>query len=150
MLAIVLIGIPGSGKSTLSGQIVEASSGNLLPLSLDHFRQVVNGDENDNSNFFKVKKAFNQSLRNAKQDVIIDNTNCKTSYRKNICGQLKSLGYTDIVGLVVECTVEQSLRNQKNRERKVSREVVGRMYHNLSHYPPSLEEGFTSIHYIEG
>lgn len=144
---IVLVGIPGCGKSTFAD--ILCRNGNVVRLSSDEIRKELFGDESfqsDNNRVFNTLYERAELLLKANISIVIDATNLKKSLRRyafDICpvGVRKiALYYTPDVELCKE-------RNA-TRERKVPDEVIERMAKQFE--TPTTDEGFDEVMCLNG
>lgn len=131
-----MIGIPGSGKSTIANQIP-----NAVIISSDAIRKELYGAEEIQGNgkqvFDLVYKRISEELTKG-HDVVFDATNLTPKARKAV------FRFTAEHIAVFVCTgLDDCLKRNAARERKVSEEVIYRMYNNLIY--PRRAEGFKTI-----
>jgi len=126
---LILIGVPGSGKSTWSTNFIKENS-KWVRINRDDFRFMLKGVPVCDH---KVEKLINDLQYNALLssldagfNVIIDNTNLKESY---INGFLKIDGdKADIEFKIFDITLDEALERNLTREKKVDADVVTKMY----------------------
>ena len=139
----ILIGPPGSGKTTFKNKILSAHP-DLVYISPDEVRGEVNGDENDQSNSSKVfaivYQRLIQSLSEGK-NVIYDATNCRSNYRRKIISVVKDYA-NSIYGIIFDTPLAVCLARNNDRDRVVPEHVIEQMYLSLRRYPPNTFEGF--------
>lgn len=134
----VMIGIPGSGKSTFVKEHPEMNV--VCP---DEIRQELFGDAENQEQGRKVFQiAFNRArkLLDAGQDVIFDSTNVRRKYRKDY---FKKFPDVSKVAVFVNTSIDECKRRNAGRDRKVSDAVIDRMAENLN--PPTSDEGWQEI-----
>jgi predicted kinase len=145
MRVTVLIGVPGSGKSTWA-----ASAGKTI-LSSDNLRKLLSGDETNqaihNEVFRTMRFLLRERLRLGQEQTIIDATNIRRKDRKPF------LRIAERFGAVAEAVFfdvprQVALVRNASRSRRVPEAVVDRMILRLQR--PSKEEGFTRIRTITG
>lgn len=134
---MLLIGAPGSGKSTMREQLV-AQYPNLKVISMDDRRKELTGNANDQSKNSEVfswqQKEFRKAME-ARQNTLLDATNCTRKLRKVLWsiarenGALCSAVYFDI-------KLETLLERNAKREKRVPDEVVKRFYNTLQSVLP--------------
>jgi predicted kinase len=128
---IILVGIPGSGKTTLAKKLVKEG---YLRLSADSIREELYGSENIQGNGNTVFKVFydrlEEAIKDATLDIVIDNTNTKTKYRAEILNRVDTLKYDHEFWLVNTPLCQCLIRN-KQRERYVPEEIIQRMFYSL-------------------
>lgn len=137
---IVLIGVPGSGKSTW------AASQKATVLSSDQMRLTLSGDETDQTIHGKVFAAMRYLLRQrlviGEQDTIIDATNIRRKDRKAWIQLALKFGARP-EAVYFNLSLEEALRRNRKRSRVVPEDVIRSMFSKLQ--PPGLDEGFTKI-----
>ena len=134
----VMIGVPGSGKSTFVKDHPEIDV--VCP---DEIRQELFGDAENQEQGNKVFQiAFNRArkLLDAGQDVIFDSTNVRRKYRKDY---FKKFPDVSKVAVFVNTSIDECKRRNAGRDRKVPDEVITRMAKNLN--PPTYDEGWQEI-----
>ncbi len=141
MQLIVMCGIPGAGKSTYVEKLREEGFEVICP---DDIRAELTGDPSDQSQNAKVFEIAYSRLENATEkgfDVVFDATNVSVKARKEVLKHCNT-GYTRIA--VAVCTsLDEALRRNCKRERKVPEEVIRRMAANFS--LPTEAEGFDKV-----
>ena len=120
----MMVGIAGSGKSTIAAQIA-ASTGALI-VSSDAIRREIYGDENCQADPGKIFNIVHQRIHKALlegKDVIMDATNLSCKRRMNF---LRDLNMPNVKKncIVVITTPEDIEERMKTRERKVPMSVV--------------------------
>ncbi len=150
-IAIIGIGIPGSGKTTILQELAAT-----LPATYvcpDDIRAQVSGGDPANHDFEETVWALAriralQALE-AKQHVIVDATFTRKERREEFAQLMREGGATQVIGAYAQVTQETArLRNQE-RERSVSEHILERKFRELTEHPPTLEEGFDAIVPIE-
>lgn len=131
-----MVGIPGSGKSTIANQIP-----NTVVVSSDAIRKELYGAEEIQGNgkqvFDLVYKRIGKELAKG-QDVVFDATNL-TPWTRNAVFRFTA----EHIAVFVNTSLDDCLERNAARERKVPEEVIYRMYHSLT--CPSKTEGFKTI-----
>mgnify|MGYP003296289761 CR=1 FL=1 len=147
---IMLIGIPGSGKTTYSKELKVKYDAEVI--SSDKVRQTYKGiDEKDV--FPTVYKLCIEELKEGR-NVIIDATHITPKVRKRSFDALDQYGINyEKVAIYIETSVEEcarrvEIRNQDPNELFLPVDVVYSYGNNI--IPPSKEEGFSEIHIIKG
>jgi predicted kinase len=140
---LMLIGLPGSGKSTWSA-LYKSKNPNTAIISSDAIREEVFGDVNDqthNAEVFEIMKTRTFDFLNSDIDVIYDATNLNSKRRINF---LKGLP-DNTIKIAVLFAVAFNLCKEQNemRERVVPEDVMNRMYKSFQ--IPSKYEGFSNI-----
>ncbi len=139
---ILLIGIPGSGKTTLSQKL---TSRGYTRLCADDIRGELFGDpiiQKDTEKVFalffeRLEKLFAEGL-----DVVIDNTNLNAKQRKPILDRAKTAGYDDVQLWLLDMPLNTCLERNKLRERIVPDEAIESCYRELGRAgKPRREEG---------
>ncbi|MDM9379573.1 AAA family ATPase [Chlorogloeopsis sp. ULAP01] len=144
---ILLIGLPGGGKSTLAKQLL-AECPQWRLVSTDAIRGLLFGNEATQGSWLliwrEIRRQFQQAIA-TDSTVIYDATNAQRRQRREIITIARDLGFTQIVGIWVDTPIWLCLARNKRRERQVPEDVIFRMYRQLRDAPPSLLEGLDSL-----
>ena len=145
MKAFVMVGAPGSGKSTAARKL--AKDYNAVIVCGDEIRRELYGDAANQGNWVEIHdKIVEQLEENVGKSVIVDGTHFNSSYRVGALLTLKTYGWKDITAYLVNPTLDQCLIQNSLRSRVVPRQVVISMHtklqKTLKHLP---NEGFTNI-----
>ncbi|MDJ0553235.1 MAG: AAA family ATPase [Microcoleaceae cyanobacterium MO_207.B10] len=143
----MMIGLPGSGKSTLAKKIIIRYPGYKL-ISTDVIRAQLFGDEAIQGSWLQVWQEVQQQFHQAVSQTslaIYDATNAQRRHRKEVIEFAKETGFSYIIGLWLDKSLELCLERNKQRSRQVPEEVIMKMYRQLSDAPPSCEEGLDEL-----
>lgn len=129
---IVMVGIPGSGKSTVSNKIKEKNPDYII-ISRDLIREKYpNYGYTKDEEYLITQlelRQINEEVSNG-STIIIDDTNCYLKIRK----KWEKIAFENDYKLlyhIIMCTPEKAMKNIENRDRKVPKEVIDRMYNVL-------------------
>lgn len=152
-LMIMLVGLPGSGKSTFAANIRikdVCDTTTFYPVihSSDAIREELYGNpsvQDDPQKVFNVlHKRIKDDLTNGK-DVVYDATNIskkrRIAFLDGLFPRIKCFPICVVMATLPEICIE----NNEKRERKVPPEVISRMLQ--SYNPPDLHEGFHTIEF---
>jgi predicted kinase len=140
MRVILLIGLPGSGKSTWAAQQ------NHVVLSSDQMRFVLCGDETNQTIHAQVFAALRYLLRERlklrQEATIIDATNLRRRDRRQF-RQIAREHEAEIEAVFFDVPFELALARNRSRQRVVPEEAMHRLAARLE--PPSEREGYSRI-----
>ena len=157
----MLIGLPGSGKSTWAKDILEGTnylyvnlssglSSNFKLFSSDNYREKLCGDVNCQDNNQKVFDTLYDDLIEYIKNggsAIYDATNINRKSRKTLLHRLQDLHIEDLIvqGVVFATPIEKCIERNNARDRKVPEEVIHSMACRFE--LPLTNEGFDDIVY---
>lgn len=140
---ILLVGIPGSGKTTYSKEYINLNS-NTIHLSSDSIRAELYGDESIQGNpaevFSLMQKRAIEALNDGK-DVIYDATNITRKDRSGIIGICPK--FAKIEAHIIWAPIETCIERDATRERTVGKEVIDKMLKRFQ--APFYDEGIDEI-----
>lgn len=131
--AYITVGIPGSGKSTIAKRIIQEDEFNtIVELNLDDIREELSGDASDQSVTLDAVKLRNERLHHILDnlgDVFISDTNCHADHLWDLMSIIRRKGieYHHILLIDMDVPVDECLRRNDIRERKVPSDVIYRM-----------------------
>lgn len=139
---VMLVGLPGSGKSTFAKN---ERFKDFVIHSSDEVRERLYGDEsiqgNNNEVFEVLKRELKENLKEGKS-VLYDATNLSYKRRKAFLQELKK--YPCIKSCILVATpYENVLQNNKSRKRVVPERVIKNMYTQID--VPGYYEGWDNI-----
>lgn len=143
---LMMIGIPGSGKSTVAQELIEDRD-DIVYLSSDELREELLNDVNDQSKngdvFVEMAKRTKEALKDGKH-VIYDATNVSRKKRKGLLQQLPK----DVkkVACFVVTDYKDVVRQNGERSRVVPEHVIERMYKSMQ--VPIYSEGWDAIRFF--
>lgn len=142
----LMVGLPASGKSTYSKQLVDE---NTILLSSDTIRKELLGKETDQTQNELVFTTLYSRAREAllsDKNVIIDATNVSVRDRKRV---LENFGDLSISrhAIVIQTPISECIKRDKQRARSVGAYVV-RKYARF-YQTPTKDEGFNKITFIQ-
>jgi len=137
---VVLVGLPGSGKSTW------AARGGYAVLSSDEIRGWLSDDVTDQSIHRRVyatqRYLLRQRLQLRRPCTFVDSTSLTIRDRRPYI-KMAGLHDADAEAVYFDIPLEVCLERNAQRQRKVPPEVIADMARRLQ--PPSIEEGFARI-----
>ena len=153
---IILIGIPGSGKSSFAQYLITQFPHCQL-ISTDQIRGRVFGNEAIQDNWMwvwrEISRELQQAIKNTSLGIIhttiYDATNYNIKQRQRIIKLAKALGFNQIIGVWLKTDLDLCLTRNKNRDRSVPEEVILQMNNQLQNSPPSLTDGFDDLIYLD-
>lgn len=144
---ILLIGLPGSGKSFLARQLVAECPYRQL-ISTDAIRAKIFGDESIQGPWIlvwqEVQRQFQQAVR-VTSEAIYDATNAERSARREALALARKTGFQRLSGVWLDVPVDICLQRNRQRSRQVPDEVIWRMNKKLCSCPPTLADGFDEL-----
>ncbi|ASC72168.1 hypothetical protein XM38_031220 [Halomicronema hongdechloris C2206] len=150
---ILLIGLPGSGKSTWAQQFVSQHPAYEI-VSTDAIRQQLFGDEAVQGSWPQIWRQLQHQLQQNvaairqghRQGTIYDATNVRRRHRRDAIALARHLGFDSITALWFDIPLAICLQHNQMRSRRVPDEVIERMHRQLQGAPPAHWEGFDAIH----
>jgi predicted kinase len=137
---VLLVGLPGSGKSTYFARR------GIQPLSSDLLRRLLLDRESDQSAqarvFRAVRYLLETRLRLGRKHNYVDATNLTRGERRPYFRLAKRYGYA-VRAIFFDVPLEVCRRRNRKRSRNVPETVMTRLARRLQ--PPTLEEGFARI-----
>jgi predicted kinase len=150
MDAFILVGAPGSGKSTYAGEIVLRENANII--SGDSIREELYGDASIQGVWTDIHDKIEEYVAESAErgiPVILDGTHYLASYRAEAITLLRSYGYTNITAVVIEASLAKCLAQNFKRKRHVPDYVIKSIHEKLQVSLKHIDsEGFSHINYI--
>jgi predicted kinase len=149
MKAFVMVGVPGSGKSTHS-ETLKTEYPDAVIICGDTIREQLYGDANIQGNWVEIHDKIVEALEdNVGRTIIMDGTHYRASYRKDALTLLQSYGYTDVDAVVINTPLADCLARNAARSRKVPEHVINKMFQSLQASLRGVDkEGFSVLQYI--
>jgi predicted kinase len=149
---ILLIGLPGSGKSSVAARLLQECPERRL-ISTDRIRAELFGDEAVQGPWLKVwkevEKQFQQTVQQISagmvQAAIYDATNVVRKQRREAIALAHSSGFNYITGLWLNPPLWVCLERNEKRDRQVPPPIILDMHRSLIGAPPALEEGMDRL-----
>jgi len=129
---ILMIGVPGSGKTTLAQKIAEKG---WKYINADSIRLELYGnaaEQGDKDEVFALFFTRLEELMLEGVDVIIDNTNLNPKQRKPILERCEKFGYADIQLWLLDIPLEICLERNRSRDRIVPEDIISNMFMELN------------------
>jgi len=142
---VMLVGIPGSGKSEVARKYEKKG---YKIHSSDELRRELYLDINNQNNNVKLFEILHKRIKNDLingENVVYDATNISYKRRKNFIESLNKIECSKIA-LVIATPFNECIKRDKERERSVGNQVIDRMYKSFS--MPSKMEGFNKINIL--
>jgi predicted kinase len=140
MRIVVLVGLPGSGKSTYLAQL------GVSGLSSDAIRNLLANDETDQTIHDRVFQTLRYLLRQrlaiGRPVTFIDATNLTVEERRPYIGIGKSYG-CQVEAVFFDVPLEVCRARNAQRQRVVPEDAMAKMSGKL--VPPDVEEGFSRV-----
>ena len=147
--AIILIGPPGSGKSTFAEQLLDIYPEKLVLISPDAIRKELNTEHGHKEvEVFRLVYDRLQSYLDEGKSVVYDATNCNKKHRVKIVN-VASRHATNVIGLISRTDFLSCISYNDARDRPVPTDVITQMYLNLRNNPPSMGEGYDILAYFD-
>lgn len=148
---IILIGLPGSGKSSFAQRLQTRPGWRLI--STDDIRSRLFGDAAIQGSWLKVwtevGREFCEVVRSIQQgearEAIYDATNVVRKSRREAIALARESGFTHLTGIWLNEPLEVCLQRNQQRDRQVPDAVIERMNRRLWGAPPSIHEGFDCL-----
>ncbi len=145
---LMLVGIPGSGKSTWAANFVAAHPRHGI-VSTDNLRAALYGDEVIQGDWQQIwQRVLTQwrggieAIRQRELDgVIYDATNTRRRNRRGAIAAARDLGFTSITLVWFDLPLSLALERNRGRSRQVPADVIAAMHRQLQGAPPSVQEG---------
>ena len=140
---ILLVGIPGSGKTTYAEKYI-AENPNTVHLSSDKIREELWGDEatqGDNNEVFSLMQSRAIEALNNGQDVVYDATNVTRKDRSYIIALCPK--FAKIECHIIWAHIETCIERDAARERTVGKAVIDKMLKRFQ--APYYDEGIDEI-----
>lgn len=150
LLCHMLIGPPGSGKTTLAQQMQQIIPDSRI-VSTDQIRKSLYGNEANQGDWFEIEAVVIQRI-NAALDhdtsVIYDATNAKRIWRMGLLQKLARPG-VDWIGWQFTTPLKTCHHWNQSRRRAVDKAVINTMAEALKQFPPHPSEGFIAIYPLD-
>lgn len=144
---ILLVGIPGSGKSTYAENYISEYPKTPVHLSSDKIREELYGNESIQGNpaevFALMQKRAVEAL-NEGHDVLYDATNVTRKDRSSIIGICPK--FAKIEAHIIWAPIEECIKRDSARDRTVGKEVIDRILKRFQ--APYYDEGIDDIKII--
>ena len=140
---VMMVGLPGSGKSTRAREAAARLSAVLV--SSDSIREELYGAESIQGDAKEVFRIFNRRIADALRkgrSCIADATNIAANSRMELLRQLKGIPCKKVC-CFVDVPPEECKRRNALRSRVVEEEVIDHMSSALQ--PPRPQEGWDSV-----
>jgi len=146
--AYVMVGAPGSGKSTYAAKLAETE--NAVIISGDEVRAELYGSADILGKWHEIWDRIDELVsESCGMSVILDGTHCREDYRKEAIALLRSYGYDRVEAMVIDSSLATCLARNFQRTRHVPDYVIKEMHNNLQQSLKTItEEDFESINFI--
>lgn len=137
---VILIGLPGSGKSTYLQRL------GAQPISSDLIRQLLVDDPTDQTIhsrvFMTIRYLVRHRLAIGREVTYVDATHLNIAEREPYMKLAKAYG-CDVEAIFFDVPIEICQERNSRRDRVVPAEAIQTMLAKL--VPPTLEEGFSKV-----
>ncbi len=140
---VMLIGCPGSGKSTFASHMKDLSE-DLIVINPDDIRETITGDRTNQENNYEVFSMAYSMINEYTTDgcnIIYDATNTVQKFREKAIRVAKRNNAL-VVGIIFDTKLRECIIRNEQRECVVPYNVLERMFINLKVKKPSVSEGF--------
>ena len=149
---MLLIGLPGSGKSFLAAQIQQACPDRPI-VSTDAIRAELFGNAAEQGSWSLIQQEVQQQLQQAaiairtgrSSAAIYDATNVRRGYRRAAIATARTAGFQQIIGIWLDTPLPLCLQRNQQRDRQVPEAVIRKMHRQLRGAPPHLNDGFDRL-----
>lgn len=146
-----MIGVPGSGKSSLVRELQQQFSCGLI--STDEIRAQLFGDQAIQGAWLLIWRQVERQFRQAVLQIqagqidwaIYDATNTRRRSRREVIALARSLGFGQITAVWLDPPLAICLQRNQQRSRQVPEAVIQRMHRQLWSCPPRLREGIDQL-----
>jgi predicted kinase len=150
MKAFILIGAPGSGKTSQTKKISEAE--NVVVVEYDDIRAQLWGSAEIQGPWAEIQDRIEDCIADAAEagrSVCLDGTHYLSEFRKEAVVLLQSYGYQEIEAIVMDSSLEVCLKRNSERSRRVPEYVIKEMHAKLQKSLRGIyDEGFTRIEFV--
>jgi predicted kinase len=140
---LMLVGLAGSGKSTVAEELMEDRN-DIILLSSDTIREELYGDESlqiDHAKVFGIMEERTKDALNNGIHVIYDATNISRKKRSHLLRQLPR--DVEKVACFISTEYKDVVEQNSKRERVVPQDVIERMHKNMQ--VPIYSEGWDKV-----
>ena len=146
ILCHLLIGLPGSGKSTFALELKEQIPNSVI-VSTDSIRHQIFGDEAIQGDWKLIEQQVIERVQNTVSrdfPVIYDATNVKREWRSSFLEKVGGVN-AEWIAWWIKTPVEVCKQWNKKRSRQVPEKVIDIYGEYLEFKEPIVEEGFVAI-----